>query len=89
MDWTRAQIAVLRPDPKLAAPWSGRLTCVLDDHATPTGVLVRPDGVVAWATDGATDGATDTLAVTDLQAALRRWAGTPSASSEYQPVATV
>jgi 2-polyprenyl-6-methoxyphenol hydroxylase-like FAD-dependent oxidoreductase len=52
-----------------AAPW--RVTCVPDDPVTPTGVLVRPDGVVAWAFDGDTDADT---AVDGLGAALRRWA---------------
>nr|WP_315975420.1 hypothetical protein [Streptomyces nigrescens] len=49
-----------------------------DDRATPTGVLVRPDGVVAWASDIA--------AVTRLDAALHRWAGAPSSSPEHEPV---
>jgi hypothetical protein len=44
------------------------VTAVTGDPATPAGVLVRPDGVVAWATDS-----TDT----GLDAALRRWAGVP------------
>ncbi|GHE14949.1 FAD-dependent oxidoreductase [Streptomyces alanosinicus] len=60
---------------RLAAAWAGRVSSVTDDRATPTGVLVRPDGVVAWACDTAD---TDTAAVTGLEAALRRWAGTPS-----------
>jgi len=55
-----------------AAAWSGRVSSVTDDQATPTGVLVRPDGVVAWAADTA-----DTAAVTGLEAALHRWAGAP------------
>ena len=42
---------------------------VLDDPGTPTGVLVRPDGVVAWATD--------TADTTGLAAALQRWTGAP------------
>lgn len=66
---------------RLAAAWSGRVSSVTDDHATPTGVLVRPDGVVAWACD-----ATDIAAVTGLEAALRRWTGTPSSSPEREPV---
>jgi hypothetical protein len=60
---------------RLAAPWAGRVTSVTDDHATPTGVLVRPDGVVAWASD-----TTRPAATTGLEAALHRWAGTPSSS---------
>ncbi|MFD8303616.1 FAD-dependent monooxygenase [Streptomyces sp. NPDC059690] len=55
-----------------AEAWGDRVNGVTDDHATPAGLLVRPDGVVAWATD-----ADDTEAVTGLEAALHRWAGTP------------
>jgi 2-polyprenyl-6-methoxyphenol hydroxylase-like FAD-dependent oxidoreductase len=62
---------------RLAAARAGRVNSVTDDHATPTGVLVRPDGVVAWACDTA-----DNAAVTGLEAALRRWTGTPSPSPE-------
>ncbi|WP_443729330.1 FAD-dependent monooxygenase [Streptantibioticus rubrisoli] len=58
---------------RLAAAWDGRVSSVTDDHATPTGVLVRPDGVVAWACD-----TTDIAAATDLEAALYRWAGAPT-----------
>ncbi|HEX3788584.1 MAG TPA: FAD-dependent oxidoreductase [Pseudonocardiaceae bacterium] len=50
---------------RLAAPWAGRVHSVTDDQATPTGVLVRPDGVVAWATD-TTDPA-------GLETVLRQW----------------
>ncbi|KIF75807.1 FAD-dependent oxidoreductase [Streptomyces sp. 150FB] len=69
-----------------AAAWGGRVTSVTsvnDDHATPTGVtgmLVRPDGVIAWASD--TDGPADT---TGLEAALRRWAGAPSSAPAPAP----
>ncbi|MBP2049882.1 2-polyprenyl-6-methoxyphenol hydroxylase-like FAD-dependent oxidoreductase [Streptomyces griseochromogenes] len=66
---------------RLAAAWAGRVGSVTDDHATPTGVLVRPDGVVAWASD-----ATVIAAVTGLEAALHRWAGAPSSSPEHEPV---
>jgi 2-polyprenyl-6-methoxyphenol hydroxylase-like FAD-dependent oxidoreductase len=66
---------------RLAAAWAGRVSSVTDDHGTPTGVLVRPDGVVAWACDTA-----DIAAVTGLDAALHRWAGAPSSSPEHQPV---
>ncbi|WP_245645292.1 FAD-dependent monooxygenase [Pseudonocardia acaciae] len=52
---------------RLASAWAGRVHGVTDEPATPTGVLVRPDGVVAWATD-IPDG-------TGLDATLRRWAG--------------
>ncbi|MET7887832.1 FAD-dependent oxidoreductase [Streptomyces avermitilis] len=66
---------------RLAAARAGRVSSVTDDHATPTGVLVRPDGVVAWATD-----TTDVAAVTGLEAALHRWTGAPSSSPEHEPV---
>ena len=35
---------------RLASAWAGRVSGVTDEPATPIGVLVRPDGVVAWAT---------------------------------------
>jgi 2-polyprenyl-6-methoxyphenol hydroxylase-like FAD-dependent oxidoreductase len=63
---------------RLAAAWAGRVSSVTDDHATPTGVLVRPDGVVAWASDS-----TD---ITRLEAALHRWSGAPSSALEHEPV---
>ncbi|WP_280875578.1 FAD-dependent oxidoreductase [Streptomyces pseudovenezuelae] len=67
---------------RLAGAWAGRVRSVIDEHAAPTGVLVRPDGVVAWASD-----TTDTAAaVTGLEAALHRWAGVPSSSPEPEPV---
>ncbi|WP_329329704.1 FAD-dependent monooxygenase [Streptomyces mirabilis] len=66
---------------RLAAAWAGRVSSVTDDHATPTGVLVRPDGVVAWASD-----TTDVAAVTGLETALRGWAGAPSSSPEHAPM---
>ncbi|MEU2586995.1 FAD-dependent oxidoreductase [Streptomyces avermitilis] len=66
---------------RLAAARAGRVSSVTDDHATPTGVLVRPDGVVAWATD-----TTDVAAATGLEAALHRWTGAPSSSPEHEPV---
>jgi 2-polyprenyl-6-methoxyphenol hydroxylase-like FAD-dependent oxidoreductase len=52
---------------RLATAWAGRVATVTDDHATPAGVLVRPDGVVAWATD--------TADPTGLETALHDWAG--------------
>ncbi|GAA3547760.1 FAD-dependent monooxygenase [Amycolatopsis ultiminotia] len=55
---------------RLAAAWAGRVTSVPDDEATPAGILVRPDGVVAWASD--------TADATGLEAALHRWSGAPS-----------
>jgi 2-polyprenyl-6-methoxyphenol hydroxylase-like FAD-dependent oxidoreductase len=60
---------------RLASAWGGRVTPVPDvpgpdEHATPTGVLVRPDGVVAWAADSANP--------VGLEAALCQWAGVPA-----------
>jgi 2-polyprenyl-6-methoxyphenol hydroxylase-like FAD-dependent oxidoreductase len=43
------------------------------DRTMPTGLLMRPDGVVAWAAD-----TVDPAALTGLEAALRQWAGTAS-----------
>ncbi|MEU7043797.1 FAD-dependent oxidoreductase [Streptomyces varsoviensis] len=55
----------------LAAPWGSRVHAIPDDSpSTPLAVLVRPDGVVAWATD--------TTDPSGLEAALHQWAGTPS-----------
>lgn len=69
---------------RLAAAWAGRVSSVTDDHATPTGVLVRPDGVVAWASD--TADTADNAAVTGLEAALHQWTGAPSSAPEHEPV---
>ncbi|KUM91763.1 FAD-dependent oxidoreductase [Streptomyces cellostaticus] len=66
---------------RLAAAWAGRVSSVSDDHATPTGVLVRPDGVVAWASD-----TTDIAAITGLEAALHRWTGAQTSSPAHEPV---
>ena len=64
---------------RLAEAWAGRVTTVIDDAATPAGVLVRPDGVVAWAADS------DDIA--GLEAVLRQWAGAPlSVVSRYRPI---
>ncbi|MFJ8623554.1 FAD-dependent monooxygenase [Kitasatospora sp. NPDC093550] len=87
---------------RLAAPWAGRVRTVADGSGapghgsaepvsgfrTPVGVLVRPDGVVAWACDSAavtgpeaTTGpqrAGGLESAAGLEAALRRWAGAPS-----------
>jgi 2-polyprenyl-6-methoxyphenol hydroxylase-like FAD-dependent oxidoreductase len=54
----------------VAAPWGGRVRSLADHPASPTGVLVRPDGVVAWASSS--DDATG------LDIALRQWTGTSS-----------
>jgi len=70
------------------AAWAGRVDRVTDGHADqplPTGVLVRPDGVVAWATDTSTDTSTSTD-TTGLESALHRWTGAPSPSPEHEPV---
>ncbi|CAM5533262.1 FAD-dependent oxidoreductase OS=Streptomyces rimosus subsp. rimosus (strain ATCC / DSM 40260 / JCM 4667 / NRRL 2234) OX=1265868 GN=SRIM_040215 PE=4 SV=1 [Streptomyces rimosus subsp. rimosus] len=66
---------------RLAEAWGGRVSSVTDEHAEPVGVLVRPDGVVAWASD-----TTGAAAVGNLEAALRRWAGAPSSVPERKPV---
>ncbi|MFC4517549.1 FAD-dependent oxidoreductase [Streptomyces ehimensis] len=51
------------------SPWSDQLTLVTDHSATgPAALLARPDGVVAWATDGEND-------PEGLTAALRTWLG--------------
>ncbi|MFI8228513.1 FAD-dependent monooxygenase [Streptomyces sp. NPDC085900] len=64
-----------------AAAWGDRVNSVTDAHGTPAGLLVRPDGVVAWAVDADGDSGCDSdfgsAAVTGLEAALHRWAGTP------------
>ncbi|WP_410673900.1 FAD-dependent monooxygenase [Amycolatopsis sp. cmx-4-68] len=55
-----------------ASGWAGRVTTLTvkcDSEPALTGVLVRPDGYIAWATE---DGGT-----TGLEAALRRWFGEP------------
>ncbi|GLY40562.1 FAD-dependent oxidoreductase [Amycolatopsis sp. NBRC 101858] len=56
-----------------ASGWAGRvttLTAKCDSEPSLTGVLVRPDGHIAWARE---DGAT-----TGLEAALHRWFGEPA-----------
>ena len=62
--------------------WSDRLTRVIegaaaadcsDAYRTATGLLVRPDGIIAWATETIDPDE----GVTELTAALRRWVGTP------------
>ncbi|MFI9383247.1 FAD-dependent monooxygenase [Kutzneria sp. NPDC052558] len=55
----------LGPDVEVVAPWADRVTV---EAAHGEGVLIRPDGYVAWAGG---DG---------LEAALRRWFGAPSAA---------
>jgi hypothetical protein len=68
-----------------AAAWAGRVTAVADPaEARPTAVLVRPDGVVAWASD--TVGGTATVA--DLDTALHRWAGAPGRVEDPVPAST-
>ncbi|HEY3464491.1 MAG TPA: FAD-dependent monooxygenase [Amycolatopsis sp.] len=59
--------------PETARGWAGRvkvLTAKCVGEPALTGVLVRPDGHIAWATE---DGST-----TGLEAALRRWFGEPA-----------
>ncbi|GAA2750175.1 FAD-dependent oxidoreductase [Amnibacterium kyonggiense] len=64
-----------------SARWSGRVETIVEDTAVAgcpesyrvlTGLLVRPDGVIAWATE--TADADEAVAV--LIAALSQWAGT-------------
>ncbi|MEU4110380.1 FAD-dependent oxidoreductase [Streptomyces sp. NPDC027717] len=55
------------PEGAFAAPAAGRVRVVRDDGTGVMGLLVRPDGVVAWASD-TTDPA-------GLVASLDRWAG--------------
>jgi hypothetical protein len=66
-----------------ADDWSERVASVLegavaadcpDAYRTATGILVRPDGVIAWAIDS-TD---PSVGVAGLSSALHRWAGAPS-----------
>jgi 2-polyprenyl-6-methoxyphenol hydroxylase-like FAD-dependent oxidoreductase len=54
---------------RVAAPWAPRIRTVADPGGEPAGVLVRPDGVVAWTSDDYAQG---------LEAVLRRWAGEPA-----------
>jgi 2-polyprenyl-6-methoxyphenol hydroxylase-like FAD-dependent oxidoreductase len=83
----RALLVDLAGDDRLAAlaePYAGRVELVRGrrdgvdaadglDCAGASGLLVRPDGFVAWASpDDATDDATD---VAGLAAALKRWLG--------------
>ncbi|BDZ50230.1 FAD-dependent oxidoreductase [Frondihabitans sucicola] len=67
---------------RIADGWPERVSTVIEDAATVacpdayrtlTGLLVRPDGIIAWATE-ATD---PTEAGIGLTAALSRWAGAP------------
>ncbi|MDF3288083.1 aromatic-ring hydroxylase C-terminal domain-containing protein [Streptomyces silvisoli] len=54
----------------LGADWHGRVATVVDATASArSGLLVRPDGIVAWAADHADP--------SGAEAALRCWAGEP------------
>jgi 2-polyprenyl-6-methoxyphenol hydroxylase-like FAD-dependent oxidoreductase len=61
---------------RVAAPWAPRLVSVADPGGEPAGLLVRPDGIVAWAGNDHTRG---------LKAALHRWAGEPSGAVPMVP----
>jgi 2-polyprenyl-6-methoxyphenol hydroxylase-like FAD-dependent oxidoreductase len=54
---------------RVAAPWGAWVRVVADPGGEPGGLLIRPDGVVAWAGGDDAQG---------LEAALRRWAGEPA-----------
>jgi hypothetical protein len=54
--------------------WPDRIKIVTDTGDGPAGLLIRPDGVIIWAADQDWPGA--------LEAALRRWAGTPAADRQ-------
>ena len=63
----------------LAGRWPGRITYVAGDAKDRLGlsaVLVRPDGVVAWATEAAPD-------LDDVARAASRWFGAPSEAHEH------
>jgi len=63
---------------RLAAGWPDRVRAVTDPSGdAPAGVIVRPDGVVAWAVDDACG--LDALEA--AEAALRRWADVPRAAN--------
>ena len=62
---------------RLVAPWEQQVTVVSDGPGEPVGVLVRPDGVVAWATDSAETPA----GAAGLVDALDRWAGARSSAA--------
>ena len=58
----------------LAQPWTGRvkyLSARAQECLGLAALLVRPDGFVAWATDGEPD-------LASLEAAMRRWFGSPA-----------
>lgn len=76
----RALLVDLAGDDRLAAlagPYAGRLELVrgTSDGTDVSGLLVRPDGFVAWAS---ADGVSD---IAGLEAALKRWLGLPAAMS--------
>ena len=58
----------------LAQPWARRvkyLSARAQESLGLAALLVRPDGFVAWATDGEPD-------LASLEAAMRRWFGSPA-----------
>jgi bifunctional hydroxylase/dehydrase len=76
----RAVLLDLADDPKLcqvARPWAGRVTTVSARPADPdllpyTGLLIRPDGYLAWV------GGADGPDLADLGTTLARWFGQPA-----------
>lgn len=66
IDISRWNGRVRRVDASYAGPWT---LPVIGDVESPTAVLVRPDGYVAWVGAGSTEGLTD---------ALTTWFGPPS-----------
>jgi 2-polyprenyl-6-methoxyphenol hydroxylase-like FAD-dependent oxidoreductase len=81
----------LADDPRwreLAAGWTGRVTvrrASSQDQPQLSGLLVRPDGFVAWAADRGQDGPAPDSAESCLQAALGTWFGAPAGQAEAAP----
>lgn len=74
LDGELAAVAGSRPDRVATVVEGGEPADWPDAYSGVTGLLVRPDGIIDWATDTA-DAAT---ARAGISAALRRWAGIPA-----------